>query len=345
MKARTIFATLLLAMAGLQTMNAQRVMQVWYNGRYENFPIANVDSVRFVCLVTDIFLSQTEMELTEGETKQLTASVFPVDADERTVLWTSSNPAIASVDGNGLVTAVAAGTSVIAATATDGSGVKAECQVTVVAAGVSGLLCCPDDHHPHVIDLGLPSGTKWCCCNMGANSPEEYGDYFAWGETEPKSEYNWSTYKYCNGSSDTMTKYSTDSNYGYNGFTDGLTELLPEDDAATANWGDGWRIPSNNQLGELYTSNNYTTRTWTTLNGVSGCMITSKSNGNSIFLPATGYLYEAMLIEAGRDGHYWSRSLAPKNKAYGPYFSSNRIDSGYRSRSNGRSVRPVRVQN
>lgn len=331
-------------MAGLQTMNAQRVMQVWYNGRYEIFPITNVDSIRFVCLVTDIFLSQTEMELTEGETKQLTASVFPVDADERTVLWTSSNPAIAPVDGNGLVTAIAAGTSVIAATATDGSGVKAECLVTVSSGSV------PDPGEHAWVDLGLPSGTLWATCNIGANSPEECGDYFAWGETEGynsgKMTFDSSTYKWCQGSYTTMTKYCTMSSYGCDGFTDGLRELLPEDDAATANWGSGWQMPNTSQLRELCNSS-YTTTEWTTQNGVNGYKISSMSNGNSIFLPAAGDRESASLINAGNYGRYWSRSLSYSKSscAYELRFYLGFINSEDHFRFYGRSVRPVRVQN
>ena len=92
----------------------------------------------------------------------------------------------------------------------------------------------PSQEHEWV-DLGLPSGTLWATCNVGANAPEEYGDYFAWGETAPKDYYDWSTYKWCKGSYNTMTKYCTNSSYGYNGFTDGKTELDPEDDAAWFN--------------------------------------------------------------------------------------------------------------
>ena len=90
------------------------------------------------------------------------------------------------------------------------------------------------DEHAYV-DLGLPSGTLWATCNVGADTPEGYGDYFAWGETQPKDVYNWSNYQYCNGSHDQLTKYCNNSSYGYNGFTDNLTTLQPGDDAATAN--------------------------------------------------------------------------------------------------------------
>ena len=97
---------------------------------------------------------------------------------------------------------------------------------------------------PEAIDLGLPSGLKWASFNLGASKPEEYGDYFAWGETTPKDEYNWDTYAWCMGASNTITKYCTKSNYGYNRFTDGKTVLDQEDDAAHVNLGGNWRMPT-----------------------------------------------------------------------------------------------------
>ena len=97
------------------------------------------------------------------------------------------------------------------------------------------------------VDLGLPSGLLWATCNVGANNPQDYGDYFAWGETTPKDFYSWSNYKYCRGY-EQLTKYCTMSDYGYNGYTDNLTTLLPEDDAATVNWGDGWRMPTKEEF-------------------------------------------------------------------------------------------------
>ena len=211
---------------------------------------------------------------------------------------------------------------------------------------------CPDGNHPHMIDLGLPDGTKWACCNVGASRPEKYGLYFAWGETQGYTSdtsdgrsFNWASYKWCNGSENTMTKYCIHDIYGYNGFTDDLTELLPEDDAATANWGSDWRMPSYEQCRELINSN-YTTTERTTLNGVNGRKITSKSNGNSIFLPATGYREGTSFYAAGSDGEYWSRSLATNYSDDGRvlYFFSGPVNYKYGSRCYGRSVRPVRVK-
>ena len=122
------------------------------------------------------------------------------------------------------------------------------------------------------VDLGLPSGTLWAACNVGAVTPEDYGDYFAWGETQPKDFYDWSTYQYCNGSYNTLTKYCSDASFGYNGFSDTLSILLRENDAATANWGSDWRMPTNEEWQELY---NNTTHVWTTQNGGNGreCMV------------------------------------------------------------------------
>lgn len=192
------------------------------------------------------------------------------------------------------------------------------------------------------VDLGLPSGTLWATCNVGASSPEEYGDYFAWGETQAKSDYSWDTYQYCEGSSSTLTKYCYQSDYGYNGFTDNLTELLPEDDAATANWGDEWQMPSSEQIEELL---NNTTTTWTTKGDVYGRLCTS-SNGNSIFLPAAGYRVLTELDGAGIIGSYWSCSLGTSDSYYpcSLYFFVVNIYRNNAVRACGRTIRPVRVQ-
>ena len=191
-----------------------------------------------------------------------------------------------------------------------------------------------EDGHEWV-DLGLPSGTLWATCNVGANSPEEYGDYFAWGETTTKSTFSWSTYFDTSNNGDTFEKYNNNG---------GLTELLPEDDAATANWGSDWLMPSLAQIQELY-NGSYTTTVWTQMNGVNGRKITSKSNGNSIFLPAAGYRTDTSLYSAGSLGNYWSRLLDASYpfSAYRLYFNSGYVDWDYNNRSYGRSVRPVRV--
>ena len=195
-----------------------------------------------------------------------------------------------------------------------------------------------DDHD--YVDLGLPSGTLWATCNVGADAPEGYGSYFAWGETQTKATYSLSTYQYCNGSYNTLTKYCNNSNYGYNGFTDNLTTLLPEDDAATANWGSGWRMPTKDEWLELYQN---TTHTWTARNGINGCLFTA-SNGNNLFLPAAGCRFGNNTNLVGSYGYYWSSSLYTDepSSAWDFYFNSGnyRVYSNYRN--NGQSVRAVR---
>ena len=195
----------------------------------------------------------------------------------------------------------------------------------------------PPDNHEWV-DLGLPSGTLWATCNVGANSPEEYGDYFAWGETEPKDNYNWSNYKWCNGSYTTLTKYCTNNSYGT---VDNKTELEVEDDAAYVNWGSSWRMPTVAQQQELLEN---CTSTWTTMNGVSGHLVTGP-NGNTIFLPAAGYRGLESLYDAGYYGFYWSRTLDDfQYIACSLGFDSEFLDIWLdNNRKDGFPVRPVRV--
>ena len=196
------------------------------------------------------------------------------------------------------------------------------------------------------VDLGLPSGTLWATCNIGAKNPEDYGDYFAWGETEPQegNTYSWVSYKYAVDNYDNLTKYCNDSSFGNNGFTDNLTELELADDAAFMNKGTGWRMPSKEQFDELVNSE-YTTSEWITQNSVKGRKITSLSNGNSIFLPAAGYRYDRALRGTGSSGYYWSRTLYSD----GPIVAwSLRVESSGASanidlRCNGCSIRPVRL--
>ena len=189
------------------------------------------------------------------------------------------------------------------------------------------------------VDLGLPSGLKWATCNVGANSPEEYGDYFAWGETKPKEIYDWSTYKYCKGTNKTMTKYCNNSSYGNGGFTDTKTILDPEDDAATVNWGGSWRMPTDEEMIELWAQCKWT---WIQQGGVNGYKVVGP-NGNSIFLTVAGYRNGSSLHYAGSDGYYWSSSLGTSdpNYAYYVYFNSSIKLSYYYDRYGGFVVRPV----
>ena len=190
------------------------------------------------------------------------------------------------------------------------------------------------------VDLGLPSGTLWATCNVGAEMPEGYGDYFAWGETQPKSIYDWNTYKYgfVNSFDNVLlTKYNTDSRYGE---VDNITVLQASDDAATANWGSGWCMPTREQWKEL---RDKTTRTWTVQNGVSGYLLVA-TNGGQLFLPASGYHNDDNLNSVEVDGIYWSSSLYEgiPDGAYdfGFYSGNSYVDLNFRCI--GQSVRPVR---
>ena len=192
------------------------------------------------------------------------------------------------------------------------------------------------------VDLGLPSGTLWATCNVGANAPEEYGDYFAWGETEPKDYYDGNTYKWCNnGDYYQLTKYCTKSEYGYNGFVDNKSELDPEDDAAYVNWGENWRMPTYDQQKELL---NKCTWTWTTQNGVNGYLVTG-SNSASLFLPAAGSRWSDYLASAGTYGEYWSRPLDSTHPCNADIIGFNSDERGiwHVDRNIGHSVRAVRV--
>lgn len=189
------------------------------------------------------------------------------------------------------------------------------------------------------VDLGLPSGTLWSTCNIGANSPEEYGDYFAWGETTAKADYSWSTYRFCDESAGVLTKYCTQSDYGS---VDGKTELDPEDDAATANWGSEWQMPNKAQWEELL-NKDHITRTWTTRNSVNGYLFTSKSNGNSLFIPAAGGRVGVSSSNVGSDAYCWSRSLHTDMSFCTCYYCDSYMLS--LERYLGLTVRPVRVNN
>ena len=166
------------------------------------------------------------------------------------------------------------------------------------------------------VDLGLPSGTLWASTNVGATKPEEFGLYFAWGETEgyegitDEKQFSWSDYKLCGGSDSTLTKYNNDSSYGT---VDTLTTLEQVDDAAYTS-DNTCRIPTKADLEELIAN---TTSTWETLNGVNGRRFTSKTNSNSIFVPAAGGCFDGSVNDVGSFGLLWSSSLDDSDSSCG----------------------------
>lgn len=191
------------------------------------------------------------------------------------------------------------------------------------------------------VDLGLPSGLLWAKCNVGATIPEGYGDHYAWGETEPKEDYSWSTYKYCTvdagGDLATLTKYNTVST---NGTVDHLTTLQSADDAATAKLGAGARMPTKEEWEELIAN---TSAEWTTLNGVYGREFTA-ANGATLFLPAAGYFWGDSLYYEGEFASYWSSSLDSDfpPDAWDFRIAQEAHGTGYSIRCCGYAVRAVR---
>lgn len=192
------------------------------------------------------------------------------------------------------------------------------------------------------VDLGLPSGTLWAYTNIGANTPEDYGNYYAWGETDTKETYDWETYRYCNGDSASLTKYCNDESYGLDGFTDSLTTLESEDDVASVSWGSSWRMPTYGEIRELFDNCN---AVWTEINGIAGVLFTG-TNRNSIFLSAAGNLYANNPNVGGTNCYYWSSTLYSNRTSCAWHLRFNSGESSMRiySRFCGFPVRPVCVQ-
>ena len=286
--------------------------------------------------VTSVSLNKTGTTMAVGVAETLVASISPFNAIDKSVTWSSSNTNVATVTDSGIVMAKAAGSATITVTTNDG-GKYATCLVTVVQ-------CDDGEENGHFyVDLGLPSGLKWATCNVGADSPEEYGNYFAWGETTSKSEYTWTNYKFrASGDSWNTLKFSKYNTYSEYGTVDNKTVLDPGDDAASVNWGGSWRMPTRAEFEELINSNNCTTDQ-TVQNGVYGIKITSKKYGNSIFLPGAGFWEDAALCNAGSLGYYWSAYYWSSSLITDSFAAwSLRFDSGIASsRLKGLSVRPV----
>ena len=187
---------------------------------------------------------------------------------------------------------------------------------------------CPDGNHPHLIDLGLPSGTKWACCNVDAKKPEDSGGYYAWGETTTKSDYSWKTYKHCDGSSSTCHNL-------------GSSICGTQYDVAHVKWGSSWQMPTKEQIEELLDKCNK--GEWTTQNGVDGRKFTGP-NGASIFLPAAGSRVDTGFNCSGSYGFYKSGTRNPSFNSYDVYSLNFRSVDAYGQGGNrfpGCTVRPV----
>lgn len=304
--------------------------QFWnYSGkRYYGFSIRPVSEQNTSIPVSSIQLSESHLDMERGETKTLTATTLPNNALHTGLIWTSSNTKVATVTSAGaiIVTALAVGSATITATTVDGSDISATCEVTVSAQSATPV--------PEAVDLGL--SVKWASFNLGATAPEEFGDYYAWGEIEPYYEdgygmdnpcndwrsgktagYNWASYTWCDGSYNSITKYNDNSNYG---FVDNKTVLDPEDDAAHVKLGGNWRMPTLEEINELLNEDNCKWQE-ATINGVTGRKVTSLIEGHTnswIFIPAAGYR-QGNELRCDKTGYYRDRLITQ-----GSFYSSSR---------------------
>ena len=309
--------------------------------------------------VTGVTLDKSELELMVGDTYQLTPTITPADAMNKNVKWSTNLSGVASVAQDGTVTAKKAGAAKITCTTEDG-GFKATCQVTVTKKEqkING--------HEYV-EMG--DGLKWATMNVGASKPEDYGDYFAWGETAAKSDYSWSTYKHIKTPSgievavadlwkyiskytfaDGQTScswYNSDGSFIGDGKTD-FKDYNYADDAARQNWKSTWRTPTDAEWTALRNTDKFDW-TWTAdYEGtrVAGRIVTSKVKGyegNSIFLPAAGYRVGTSISNGGSYGYYWSSSLNERysDDARYVFFFSGEVGRGGSRRYFGWTVRPV----
>lgn len=195
------------------------------------------------------------------------------------------------------------------------------------------------DNHEYV-DLGLPNGTLWATCNVGASVSTQYGFYFSWGETEPKKDYSWSTYKWSTGEDKKLIKYCLHSDYGY---VDQKNKLENSDDAAMINWGKNWRMPTVAEVEELIDGCEWK---WTKNyqgSGIAGRVGTSIKNGNVIFLPAAGRRSKDALHRKNECGYFWAVAVYEKNSKVAYYINafSDCMNWKCGGRFEGRSVRAV----
>ena len=264
--------------------------------------------------VSNIVVSSSNLNIIINSQKEVT--VIP---DDYSV--SNSNPSVVAVsknDGSVTLSGKEEGQSTVTVTDMQ-SGRTAVIQVTVECLG------CPDQYHPHMIDMGLPSGTKWSCCNIGSSTPEGYGEYYAWGETRCKENYTMGNYSDYDGETNTCIYFDHD--------------LVTSRDVAYSKWGPQWRMPSAEQCRELI--NNCSSK-WTTMNGVHGRKFIGKS-GYMIFLPAAGSYGEYGLNGDGGWGFYWTTTPFPSNpnRAYNLYLSASDREVSLSLRSNGLTIRPV----
>ncbi len=313
------------------------------NKEGQSIVTATVGSLSASCTVTvtsgsivpvqSISLNKTELTLQVGQQFELIATILPGNATNKQVSWASSARSYQlSLADNGLSCVIGAlaecEATITVRSADNPAQLYATCKVTVTGGS--------SDPGEEVVDLGLPSGLKWRGWNVGASKPEEYGNYYAWAETSPKSNYSSSNYKYpATNLGDGMIVYAKYDSTPIHG--DGKTVLEPEDDAASVNLGNGWRTPTFNEFKELREN---CTWTWTTRNGVNGMLVTGP-NGKSIFLPGGGWYTNTTLTGKTTYGSYWT-ATGSGDIAHAVDFAKGYVDKAVLARSDGRSVRPVK---
>lgn len=250
-------------------------------------PGVNVDSIE---------LSSNEIYLAQGETKELEYFIYPSIYQDLEVVWNSDNPGVAEVDEKGVVTGIALGSATVSVAMKDQPLVYASCSVQV---GVQGA-----------VDLGL--SVLWASCNIGAETPEDYGNYYAWGELQPKFLYDWDHYQFVVPGDMTITKYCTLEGFSVDGNPDNKAVLESADDVATKELGGKWRVPTKRDWNEIWSSP-LLDWFWTKhiKNGVSirGCEVVNKTTGARIFLPYAGYIRNTTLLEENEVGNYWTANI------------------------------------
>lgn len=296
---------LLMAMSWAFSTNAQGI-RIWKDGAYQEFKLTKIDSISFFMVsepvaVTGLTLNYTELSLMVGQQAQLIATVLPEDATEQGVKWVTSNKAVATVSAEGVVTALKTGTARIVAKDIQGVAPGVTCVVTV--------------SNYAAVDLGLPSGTKWCNMNLGAKSETDPGFYYAWGDVNMRDSY-------------TQESYSLE-----------IPTMTPDHDVVSQFWGSQWSIPTENQMRELIAT---CTWNWTTRNSVKGYQVTGP-NGKSIFLPCTGYRDGETLWRPEDMGYYWTSTASRGGSAwaYNLHFGTNGHNVYGSSRFSGYAIRAV----
>ena len=308
--------------------------RAYFSRSFNEDPVlTSCKSIDAIVSVESISLSSTSIVIEKGKTEVLTATVKPSNAKVKQIIWGSSNDAVVKVSG-GKIEAISVGRAIVTATA---EGHTASCSVLVKS--YSGA-----ENGHNWVDLGL--SVKWATCNVGATTPNQGGNYYAWGETSTKTDYEVDSYKYYYENPSThyskITKYcpSNKDEYWKGSRPDNIVRLELSDDAANVNWGGGWRTPTKDEWAELISKCSYV---WSTYNGMQGYFITGP-NGKNIFIPAAGYIFIEGVSSYGTYANYWSSSLYldyPYDAYEVSFSASSPIRVGYSNRCDGYTVRPV----